>query len=131
MKDNQYTLLLVDDNSDNVELLDEVLKERGFRILTALSGQDAITLAAGQQPDLILLDIAMPVMDGLEVLNILKADEKTSKIPVIFVTGIVENNRILQAIQSGAVLDYISKPIIITELLDKIDAYFSGVAKKI
>ena len=88
MNDTQKPLLLVDDNLDNIELLEEILKAQGYRTLIALTGHDAIRLAANEQPDLILLDIAMPVMDGMEVLHVLKSDSNTAKIPVIFVTGV-------------------------------------------
>lgn len=131
MKDNQYTILLVDDNYDNVELLEEILRAQGYRTLTAQSGHDAIRLAACEQPDLILLDIAMPVMDGMEVLEVLKADSSTAGIPVMFVTGIMENEKILRAIEKHSVVDYIPKPIVITELLDKIAAYLSDDCKKL
>ena len=131
MKDNQYTILLVDDNLDNVELLVEILRAQGYRTLTAQSGHDAIRLAANEQPDLILLDIAMPVMDGMEVLEVLKADSSTADIPVMFVTGIMENEKILRAIEKHTVVDYIPKPIVITELLDKIAAYLSDGGKKL
>ncbi len=131
MEDNQYTILLVDDNLDNVELLVEILRVQGYRTLTAQSGHDAIRLAANEQPDLILLDIAMPVMDGMEVLEVLKADSSTADIPVMFVTGIMENEKILRAIEKHTVVDYIPKPIVITELLDKIAAYLSDGGKKL
>ncbi len=128
---NQHTLLLVDDNFDNIELLEEILKAQGYNTLTALKGFDAIRLAVNQQPDLILLDIAMPVMDGMEVLEVLKSDQDTATIPVMFVTGIMENEKILRALQDGLVVDYISKPIIVSELQDKITAHIGGAAKKL
>lgn len=128
---NQHTLLLVDDNFDNIELLEEILKAQGYNTLTALTGFDAIRLAVNQQPDLILLDIAMPVMDGMEVLEVLKSDQDTATIPVMFVTGIMENEKILRALQDGLVVDYISKPIIVSELQDKITAHIGDAAKKL
>ena len=131
MKDNRYTILLVDDNLDNVDLLVEILKAQGYRTLTAQNGHDAIRLAANEQPALILLDIAMPVMDGMEVLEVLKADSSTSSIPVMFVTGIMENEKILRALENHYVVDYIPKPIVISELLDKIAAYLTSCTKKI
>jgi CheY-like chemotaxis protein len=114
-----------------VELLVEILRVQGYRTLTAQNGHEAIRLAANEQPDLILLDIAMPVMDGMEVLEVLKSDSSTSAIPVMFVTGIMENEKILRAIEKHAVIDYVPKPIVISELLDKIAAYLSGGVKKL
>ncbi|MCR5454926.1 MAG: response regulator [Bacteroidales bacterium] len=131
MKDKQYTLLIVDDNLDNVELLEEILIGQGCRILTALNGHDAVKLAANQQPDLILLDIAMPVMDGLEVLEVLKSNQTTLNIPVMFITGVAINEKILHAIQNGLVVDCISKPIVISELIEKIEACLRNGSKKI
>ena len=128
---NPHTLLLVDDNLDNVELLEEILKAQGYNTLTALTGFEAIRLAVNEQPDLILLDIAMPVMDGMEVLEMLKSDQDTAPIPVMFVTGIVENEKILRAIQDGSVVDYIPKPIVVSELLEKITEHIGDTAKKL
>ena len=131
MKDNQYTILLVDDNLDNIELLEEILQARVYRTLRAQTGFDTLRLAANEQPDLILLDIAMPVMDGMEVLHVLKSDSVTAHIPVVFVTGIMENEKILRAIENHYVIDYISKPIVITDLLDKMAMYLPGSGKKL
>ena len=131
MKDNQYTILLVDDNLDNIELLEEILQAQGYRTLTALTGHDAVRLAANEQPDLILLDIAMPVMDGMEVLHVLKSASSTSNIPVVFVTGIMENERMLREIENHNVMGYIPKPVVITELLEKVAIYLSNSGKKL
>ncbi|MBO4771369.1 MAG: response regulator [Bacteroidales bacterium] len=131
MNDNQYTLLIVDDNLDNVELLEEILGSQGYRTLRAQTGHDAVRLAANEQPDLILLDIAMPVMDGLDVLHVLKSSTTTAAIPIVFVTGIMENENILRSIENHDVIGYIAKPIVISELLEKIPEYLSGVEKKL
>lgn len=131
MKDNQYTILLVDDNLDNVELLEEILGSQGYRTLRAQTGHDAVRLAANEQPDLILLDIAMPVMDGMEVLHVLKSASSTSNIPVVFVTGIMENERMLREIENHNVIGYIPKPVVITELLEKVAIYLSNSGKKL
>jgi len=131
MNDNQYTLLIVDDNLDNVELLEEILGSQGYRTLRAQTGHDAVRLAANEQPDLILLDIAMPVMDGLDVLHVLKSSTTTAAIPVVFVTGIMENENILRSIENHDVIGYIAKPIVISELLEKIPEYLLGVEKKL
>ena len=131
MNDNQYTLLIVDDNLDNVELLEEILGSQGYRTLRAQTGHDAVRLAANEQPDLILLDIAKPVMDGLDVLHVLKSSTTTAAIPVVFVTGIMENENILRSIENHDVIGYIAKPIVISELLEKIPEYLLGVEKKL
>ena len=131
MKDNLYTILLVDDNFDNLELLEEILQARGYRTLKAQTGFDALRLAASEQPNLILLDIAIPVMDGMEVLQVLKSDRVTAHIPVMFVTGIMENEKIFRAIENHLAVDYVIKPIVISEFLDKISSYLSKIRKKL
>ncbi|MEO7107342.1 MAG: response regulator, partial [Rhodoferax sp.] len=83
------TLLLVDDQAINIQLLQHIFKDE-YAIVSATSGAQALALCAQQLPDLILLDVVMPVMDGHEVCAQLKADPRTRDIPVIFVTG--QNN---------------------------------------
>ncbi len=129
MERNSYTILLVDDNFDNVELLAEMLQAQGYCTLNALNGHDAIKMAANEHPDLILLDIAMPVMDGLEVLDVLKSDGATAKIPVMFVTGIMQNKQIARALERD-VVDYIAKPFAIPDVIEKIDRYLKRSSGK-
>jgi adenylate cyclase len=103
------TLLLVDDTPENLSVLNDLLKD-SYRILVARSGERALKLAAEQQPDLILLDIMMPEMDGYEVCNLLKADSLTREIPVIFLTALSSEEDEKKGLELGAV-DYITKPI--------------------
>ena len=79
-------VLLVDDNTTNLQLLNETLDGLGYKLLIAKNGKTALTIAQKARPSLILLDIMMPEMDGYEVCRRLKADEATSHIPVIFIT---------------------------------------------
>ena len=103
-------ILIVDDVPENIQVLLSTLKN-DFAILVATSGEKAIDLAFKEpQPDLILLDIMMPVMDGYEVCRILKADDKTKKIPIIFVTALTGSDDEAIGLHLGAV-DYITKPI--------------------
>ena len=83
----QATLLVVDDEPLNVSLLSQLLRPE-FRVLGALSGQSALALMAAERPDLVLLDVMMPVMDGLTVLGRMQADPALADIPVIFVTAL-------------------------------------------
>jgi class 3 adenylate cyclase/CheY-like chemotaxis protein len=103
------TVLLVDDTPDNITLLRELLREQ-HRILVALNGEKALALVAEQHPDLILLDIMMPGMDGHEVCRRLKADKNTRDIPVIFLTAMSSEEDERTGLALGAV-DYITKPI--------------------
>ncbi len=102
-------ILIVDDLAQNVSILGRVLK-KDYQVLTALNGRDALKLAFGSEPpDLILLDIMMPDLDGYEVCKRLKADPKTVDIPIIFVTGKTSMDEEAYGLKLGAV-DYISKP---------------------
>ena len=103
-------ILIVDDAPANISILVEVLKS-DYKIAPALNGEKALKLAqAGNPPDLILLDIMMPGIDGYEVCRRLQADESTKGIPVIFLSGKDSEDERQQGIELGAV-DYITKPI--------------------
>ena len=110
MKQDKFTVLIVDDVAENIHILLNSLKN-DFFILTATSGEKAIELSLSEhQPDIILLDVLMPEMDGYEVCRRLKADNKTKDIPIIFVTVLDEDEDELKGLELGAV-DYITKPI--------------------
>lgn len=112
-------LLLVDDSNVNLEILKEVLKR--YHLLTACNGKDAIRLATSEpKPDLILLDVIMPGIDGFETCQILKDHEFSRNIPVIFITGQNESNNILKGFEVGAV-DYITKPFNVPELKARVN----------
>ncbi len=115
------TLLLVDDTPDYLALMRELLQDH-YRLLEALDGPTALTLAAERQPDLILLDIMMPVMDGFAVCRALKTSPRTSEIPVIFLTALskIEDEEI--GLKIGAV-DYITKPISPPILMARVDVH--------
>ena len=102
-------ILLVDDNTTNLQLLHETLSGLGYKLLIAKSGRAALDIASKAVPDLILLDIMMPEMDGYEVCRRLKADALTREIPVIFITALADENDEARGFGMGAV-DYISKP---------------------
>ncbi|MES9844765.1 MAG: two-component system response regulator [Candidatus Sedimenticola sp. PURPLELP] len=106
---SQKTILVVDDVPENIDVLDGVLHDR-YKIKAAVNGQRALKIAMSDNPpDLILLDIMMPEMDGYEVCRRLKDDEKTRGIPVIFVTAMNEVEDERKGLELGAV-DYITKP---------------------
>jgi putative two-component system response regulator len=102
-------ILLVDDNTTNLQLLHETLDGLGYTLLAAKNGKTALSIAKKVKPDLILLDIMMPEMDGYEVCKRLKADQATAQIPVIFVTALSEAEDEAKGLTLGAV-DYITKP---------------------
>ncbi|WP_340677947.1 HD domain-containing phosphohydrolase [Paraglaciecola sp.] len=109
LDDTVPKILVVDDEPNNLQVLNQILSKQ-YRLLFAKSGQRAIEFARQQQPQLILLDVMMPEMDGFQTCQILKQDEKTSKIPIIFVTALSEVEDEFRGFELGAV-DYITKPI--------------------
>jgi len=113
------TILIVDDTVENLTVLDTLLSP-GYRVLAATSGERALRIAASEpHPDLILLDVMMPGMDGYEVFERLHADPATSSIPVIFLTAMDSAEAELQGLESGA-MDYITKPIVPPVVLARI-----------
>ena len=115
-------ILIVDDIPGNLNFVSDILYNEGFRIIVATNGQDAIDITQEKHPDLILLDVAMPQMDGYEVCRILKEDDSTREIPIIFLTAKGENEDILKGFESGAV-DYISKPFNTSELISRVNTH--------
>ena len=106
---NSFSILLVDDEPDNLQLVGEILRE-DYELLFAITGEKGLEIAMKTSPDIILLDIMMPVMDGYEVARKLKIMEKTQKIPIIFVTTKDEAEDETKGLTLGAV-DYITKPL--------------------
>lgn len=108
-RDNRQKILLVDDNKQNIEMLMEVFK-KDYKISAAVTPERALKMARAESaPDIILLDIIMPEMDGYQICEILKNDEKTKHIPIIFVTAVSEVMDETKGFAVGA-LDYITKP---------------------
>ncbi|MFO7656561.1 MAG: hybrid sensor histidine kinase/response regulator [Bacteroidales bacterium] len=115
-------ILIVDDIPGNLNYISDILFNEGFGILVATNGRDAIDIATGKVPDLILLDIAMPLMDGYEVCRLLKSETRTVEIPIIFLTARDDHEDILKGFQVGAV-DYISKPFNTSELISRVNTH--------
>ena len=105
----RQTVMIVDDTPDNIEILSESLGD-GYELLFATSGADALELVRADKPDLILLDVMMPGMDGYELCTILKADAATRNIPIVFVTAMIQEEDEIRGLELGAI-DYITKPI--------------------
>lgn len=109
------TILIVDDIQSNLILLDKILSDEGYQVISAANGDEAIAATQNYSFDLILLDIMMPKKDGFLVFDELKSNATTENIPVIFITVINNDADILKAFEMGAV-DYITKPFTPTEL---------------
>jgi len=124
MTNDQGNILVVDDTPENLRLLVGILQERGHEVRPAPSGKLALSGARGFLPDLILLDIMMPQMDGYEVCTQLKADERTKDIPVIFISAI---NDVLDKVRAFAVggVDYITKPFQAEEVLVRVETHLA------
>ena len=118
MKDKPV-ILVVDDHSQDIELLEAYLVPQGYEIIKASSGEEALKKLVHNQIDLILLDVMMPKMSGLEVLKKLRADEKTRLIPVVMVTVLKETEDKVKALEAGCD-DFISKPVDKVELLARV-----------
>ena len=116
---SKISILAVDDVALNLLLVKKILQRYNFRIRTADSGVKALEEAAAEKPDLILLDILMPGIDGFEVLSRLKADWNTKDIPVIILSALNSNKDIVRAYEMGA-KDYITKPIIMEKLINSV-----------
>lgn len=119
---NNTSILIVDDTEPNVRLLAHVVKKEGYEAMAAFSGQDALSLLEKRKPDIILLDIMMPEMNGFEVCQKLKEHEDYKDIPVIFLSALSETDSKVQGFNVGGV-DYITKPFQREEVLARIDLH--------
>ena len=112
-------ILIVDDNTENIQVLFDLLTAAGYSVLIARNGPTAFRSVQEASPDLILLDVLMPEMDGFDVCRRLKQDDRTRDIPVIFLTGLAETVDKLRGFEVGGV-DYITKPFQLEEVLARI-----------
>ncbi len=124
--DNKRTIMVVDDNPDIVTIVKTILEVKGYVVQSAYSGQEVLGLLEKQKPDLIILDVMMPQMDGLEVLTRLKGDPSTASIPVILLTAKVQYEDVLGGYKMGADY-YITKPFTSTQLINGINLLLGEV----
>jgi DNA-binding response OmpR family regulator/putative methionine-R-sulfoxide reductase with GAF domain len=117
-------ILIVDDSPENLRLLSQMLTEHGYKVRAVRSGAQAITAAQASPPDLILLDIMMPEMDGYEVCRRLKADECTGDIPILFLSALGDVEDKIKAFTSGGV-DFITKPFQAQEMLARVRTHLT------
>jgi len=123
-KDQVSKILIVDDVQLNLDLMKEILSEKGYQIATAINGKSAIAKAKAHRFDLILLDVILPDIDGFEVCSHLKSNSQTQDIPIIFLTAKKEKDSIIQGFNLGAV-DYIPKPFSKEELLARVNLHLT------
>jgi two-component system alkaline phosphatase synthesis response regulator PhoP len=119
MIDRPHRILVVDDAPDLLELVEDHLCREGFAVLTATTGMEAITRARSERPELILLDVMMPGVNGFDVCNILQDMPETAEIPIIFLTAVTDTKRKVMGLNLGAD-DYITKPFELRELTARV-----------
>ena len=122
----QRTVMVVDNDRDIVDLTRMILEGSGYRVLMASSGSEALRALEDDHPDLIILDINMPEMDGWQVLRVLKIDKRTSDIPVAMFSIKADVRDRLQGLQDGA-FDYITKPFSCEELVSRVHEIFDSL----
>jgi|SRR5699024_7162804 len=115
------TILVIDDEQDLLDLIEYNLKKEGFSVLKAENGKEGLTVAREHRPDLILLDIMMPVMDGMETVEVIRNDKKLKHTPIIFLTARGDEKTEVEGLDKGGD-DYITKPISTTKLISRIKA---------
>lgn len=117
----KQTILVVDDEKDLLDLIEYNLKKEGFKVLKAENGEKGIEVAKEHKPDLVLLDIMMPKMDGLEAVEIMRKDDALKRIPIIFLTARSDEKTEIEGLDKGGD-DFITKPISTTKLVSRIKA---------
>ena len=128
MKNNKK-IIVIDDDEYILNLIKIILSNKNYEMLTATTGEEGIRMAIQQKPNLILLDIMMPVIDGWEILKMLHTDENTRKIPIAMLTCKTDVKNKLIGLQEGAI-DYITKPFSPEELISRVDDIFKIFSKK-
>jgi adenylate cyclase len=119
MMERAWKILVVDDTPQNIKVLDAILSPRGYRVVTARSGAEALQKVRDEAPDLVLLDILMPGMSGYEVAQRLRADPATGVLPIVMVTALGAQEEKVKAIEAGAD-DFLTKPVNQLELLARV-----------
>jgi two-component system cell cycle response regulator DivK len=119
------TILIVEDEPRNMKLMRDLLQRFGYETIEAVDGEQGVELATAAKPDLILMDIMMPKMDGLEATRIIKTDIITKHIPIIALTSYAMKGDRERTLEAGCDM-YIAKPVDILEVLKAIEHYLSG-----
>lgn len=123
-KSSKSNVLIVDDTPANLRLLSNMLMEHGYKVRSVINGQMALMAARAAPPDLILLDIRMPDMNGYEVCEALKAEEATADVPIIFISALDETEDKVRAFTAGGV-DYVTKPFQFEEVLARVKTHLA------
>ena len=121
------TILVVEDNDENWDMLSRRLRRRGYLVVRAANGQEAVEMAARERPDLILMDVSLPVMDGLEATRRIRAHAETQTIPIIALTAHAMSGDRDRVLQAGCD-DYHAKPVELPRLLAQMEALLAKEA---
>jgi len=121
LKNRSLTVLIVEDDDELRDILHAEFELEGLTVLTATDGSEAVTTVRRLKPDLILMDIMMPVMNGIEATEIIKSDEETKHIPIVMLTAAGNKEDIVKGLEAGAI-DYITKPFFMPELKARLKA---------
>ncbi len=117
-------ILIVDDEADLVETVRFPLEMEGFNVLVSYNGEDALNQARKEKPDLIILDLMLPKLDGYKVCRLLKFDEKYKHIPILMLTAKIQEKDKILGMETGAD-EYITKPFEMDDLMEKVKAYLN------
>ncbi len=126
---SEYKILIVDDIQSNIILLQAILRHNNFQIITAMSGYEGLSKITNEAPDLVLLDVMMPDINGYEVASRVKSDPATKDIPIIFVTALSDPSNIVEGFEHGC-NDYITKPFNSAEIMTRIKHQLTIVASR-
>lgn len=117
-------IVIVDDTPENLHLLNDILSEHGYKVRALPNGRMGLSACQASPPDLILLDITMPGMDGYEVAKRLKEDASTRDVPIIFISAMSQTENKVKAFHAGGV-DYVTKPLQVEEVLARVETHLS------
>lgn len=117
-------IVIIDDTPENLHLLNDILSERGYRVRALPNGQMGISSCMASPPDLVLLDITMPGMDGYQVAEKLKSDPVTREVPIIFISAMTQTEDKVRAFNAGGV-DYVTKPLQVEEVMARVETHLS------
>lgn len=123
-----FKILYVEDNEDNIYMLTKRLKRKGFEVITAMDGEEGIAMAQDHAPNLIIMDLSLPVLDGWEATRRIKAAPETGNIPIIALTAHAMTQDRALAFEAGCD-EFDTKPVEMPRLLEKIDALLNGGAR--
>ena len=125
MEDPARTIVYIEDESEMIDLVRLILERRSYEVIGAIGGVEGLAMVQKELPDLVLLDLMMPDMDGLEVYQQMRAEEVTREIPVIILTAKAQNIDKVLALHIAKVDDYLAKPFSPQELIDSVERIFA------